>query len=506
MMKRGSGILLHITSLPSPYGIGDFGYEAYRFADFLAKAKQRFWQILPLNPTDVALGNSPYSSCSAFAGNRLLISPDILVKEGFLSKSDIEHPPFPEEKVDFPAVTEYKDRILRTAYEKYRTGGGDGEFMRFCSENSRWLDDYALFIALKEHLRAAWCDWEKDVCERKKSAISAWEKKLEDRILMEKFFQYLFFRQWTLLKTYCNSKSIQIIGDMPIYVTYDSSDLWSNPGLFKLGADKKCLSVAGTPPDYFCATGQLWGNPIYNWDALKQNGYSWWIERTAHALKLYDLVRLDHFKGFVDYWEVPASEKTAINGKWVKTPGEDFFEALFRRFPYLPFIAEDLGVITADVRELRDRSGFPGMRIIQFAFRDDQTAELYKPHNYIRNCVGYTGTHDNNTLIGWLYGRNNNSTRTAVEVRRERKRALRYAGCEGKRKREVTWQFIRLLMMSVADTVIIPMQDILGLGEEARMNIPATCNGNWEWRFTKGQITSALIKKLSEITEVYGRD
>ncbi len=496
MKRRGSGVLLHITSLPSPHGIGDLGPEAYRFADFLSEAKQSYWQVLPLNPTTLAKGNSPYSSYSAFAGNHLLISPDLLVKEGLTPKSYIGHPHYPV-KIDYRSVTEYKNLILRIAYEKYRNRlRRDDNFLRFCNESSDWLEEYVLFVALREYFKTAWINWQKDIRDRRKATIKEWNEKLEDRILMEKFFQYIFFRQWSSLKNYCSSKNVQIIGDMPIYITYDSADVWVNPELFKLDGEKNPLAVAGIPPDYFSSTGQLWGNPIYRWDVLKETGYEWWVKRIAHNTKLFDFIRLDHFKGFVEYWEVPAGEETAVGGRWVKGPGEDFFIALLRRFSNLPLIAEDLGVITAEVRELRDRFEFPSMRILQYAFGSDPLAELYKPHNYIRNCIAYTGTHDNSTLMGWL-SRNKN------EKLGERKEALRYVGC--KRGKNIHWQFIRLLMRSSANTVIIPMQDIIGFGDEARMNTPAIAEGNWEWMLRQGEITPSLTKKLAEMTELYGR-
>jgi 4-alpha-glucanotransferase len=498
MKRRGSGVLLHITSLPSPYGIGDLGPWAYRFADFLSETKQSFWQVLPLNPTSTAFGNSPYSSPSAFAGNPLLISPDLLVEEGLLSKSDIDGAPsFPSERVDYSAVTEYKHRLLRIAYENFRKRRGkDYEFKRFCDENSYWLDDYALFISLKEYFNEIiWSDWPEDIRDRNESAIMEWKKKLADRISMKKFFQYTFFKQWFSLKSYCNSKNVQIIGDVPIYVSLDSVDVWTNPQIFKLDENKRPTFVAGVPPDYFSKTGQLWGNPVYKWDALRESGYSWWIKRMEHNLKIFDTIRLDHFRGFFAYWEVPACEKTAINGKWIKVPVEDFLKTLFKRFPFLPIIAEDLGVITPDVREMMNRLDFPGMKLLIFAFGDDFPNSAYLPHNYTKNCVVYTGTHDNNTVKGWW----------RCEASPENKnRFFKYVGHEVSEE-NVHWEFIRLAMSSIANTVIIPMQDILGLGEEAKMNLPATTHGNWQWRLMPGQITPSVSEKLREITETYGR-
>lgn len=507
-MKRGCGILLHITSLPSSFGIGDLGSGAYRFADFLSETKQSFWQVLPLNPTNVVRGNSPYSSTSAFASNPLLISPEYLVKEGFLSGSDLKDAlTFYEERVDYQTVMKYKGSLFRIAYQNFNEKGKRSwEFDHFYSGHSHWLEDYALFTALKDHFGGAvWSRWPKEIKDRKAKRIQLSKKKFRDRMEMEKFLQFLFFKQWFSLKSYCNRKGIQIVGDLPIYVDYDSADVWGNPEIFKLNADKKPLVVAGIPPDYFSSTGQLWGNPLYQWDRLKEKDYFWWVRRIAHNLKLFDMVRLDHFKGFVDYWEIPAGERTAVNGRWVKGPGEDFFYALQKHFPYLPFIAEDLGVITAEVHLLRDQFEFPGMRVLQFAFGNDPLAKEYKPTHYIRNCVAYLGTHDNDTLIGWLHGSRDHSTRKPDEINRERKNALKYLGYQGRRRKDIHWEFIRLLMMSVAYLVILPMQDLLGLGEEARMNRPATAKGNWEWRLLRGQLTPSLRKRLAEMTKIYGR-
>lgn len=497
MKRRGSGILLHITSLPSPYGIGDLGPWAYKFVDFLSETKQSFWQILPLNPTSGGFGNSPYSSPSAFAGNPLLISPDLLVEDGLLLKSDIEDDsPFPDERVDYNAVTEYKYRLLGMAYENYKKRVRDYEFERFSNENSYWLDDYALFISLKEHFNGiVWSDWPEDIRNRNESAIKEWKEKLRDGILIRKFSQYIFFKQWSSLKTYCKGKNIRVIGDLPIYVSYDSSDVWTNPQIFKLDNNKRPTFVAGVPPDYFSKTGQRWGNPIYRWDVLRESGYSWWIRRVEHNLKLFDIIRLDHFRGFVAYWEVPAGEETALNGKWIEVPVEDFFRTLFKRFSFLPIIAEDLGLITPDVRDIMNRFEFPGMKVLLFAFGDDFPNGAYLPHNYEKNCVVYTGTHDNNTVKGWFTGEAHHE---------DKKRLFRYIGREVE-ERDVHREFIRLAMMSVANMAVIPMQDILGLGEEARMNLPATSHGNWRWRLLSDQITPSLIKEIREMTETYGR-
>ena len=498
MERRGSGILLHITSLPSPYGIGDLGPGAYRFANFLTETNQSFWQILPLSMTCTDYGNSPYSSFSAFAGNPLLISPELMMEDGMLLKSDIEgQPAFPNEKVNYNYVTKYKDKILGIAFEKNKERlKKNHEFERFCSENSYWLDDYAMFIALKKHFKGVeWSKWPEDLRDRRKGAIKEWGKKLRVMISKKKFFQYIFFKQWNLLKNYCNSKNIHIIGDVPIYVNYDSSDVWSNPEVFKLDEERKPIFVTGVPPDYFSSTGQLWGHPVYNWDVLKETRYSWWIKRIKHNLKFFHMFRLDHFRGFVGYWQIQANEKFAIKGKWVKAPAKDFFNTLFKHFTHLPIIAEDLGVITPDVREVMNLFKFPGMRVLLFAFNEGLPTNPFAPHNYIKNCVVYTGTHDNNTIKGWF------KKETSLE---DRKRLSEYIGRNVSEK-TIHWEFIRLAMSSVADMVIIPMQDILGLGEKSRMNLPASSRGNWKWRLTPERLSPALRQRLSEVTKIYGR-
>lgn len=395
MDKRGSGILLHITSLPSPYGIGDLGTGAYRFADFLAEANQRFWQILPLNQTCTAYGNSPYSSFSAFAGNTLFISPDLMVENGTLLKSDIEgHPKFPGERVDYRAVTKHKEKILGIAFEKNKDSLAENhEFKRFCNENLHWLDDYCLFVSIKRHFnKVDWGRWPEELRDRKEITIEEWKERLRETILMEKFLQFIFSQQWHLLKNYCESRNVSIIGDLPIYVNYDSSDVWANPEIFKLNKEKKPVFVAGVPPDYFSSTGQLWGHPVYDWDVLKETGYLWWIRRIEHNLKFFHMFRLDHFRGFVGYWEIQAGDKFATNGRWKEAPAKDFFSTLLKHFHDLPIIAEDLGVITPDVREIMDLFGFPGMRVLLFAFGEDLPTNPYTPHNYIKDCVVYTGT------------------------------------------------------------------------------------------------------------------
>ncbi len=496
--RRRSGILVHLTSLPSPYGIGDLGPGAEEFARFLADTGQSYWQILPLNPTRPDHGNSPYNSYSAFACNPLLISPQLLVEEGLLSQSDIEdHPPFPERSVDYRAVTEYKYAYLNRAFEHSGTSlSKDGDFLRFQQENADWLDDYALFVALKKRFHGmAWHRWPRELRDREPAAIEEAVRELEDTVSREKFYQYLFFRQWKRFKELLRSLGISIIGDIPIYVSYESSDVWAHPWLFKLDQEKRPRVVAGVPPDYFSSTGQLWGNPVYDWEALERTGYSWWIRRMELNLRLFDLVRLDHFRGFVAYWEVDRGEDTALNGRWVEAPAVDFFNTLRARFHELPVIAEDLGYITPDVTAVMERFGLPGMKLLLFAFGPEIATHPYAPHNYTKNCVVYTGTHDNNTAVGWF---------CEEATDEERERLFKYIGRRVTEK-EVHTELVRLAMVSCANTVIIPLQDILGLGSEARMNVPSSPEGHWRWRFSRDQLTPYAAQRLSEMTWIYGR-
>ncbi|MFB0505681.1 MAG: 4-alpha-glucanotransferase [Thermodesulfobacteriota bacterium] len=497
MKRRASGILLHLTSLPSRFGVGDLGPWAFRFLDFLSETKQSLWQILPLNPTDPEHFSSPYHSTSAFACNPLLISPELLVRDGLLNKADIKSPPdFPAERVDYRAVGAYKAELLKKAHERFRGKRPPYEYERFRAENSPWLEDFALFMALKSHFGGkVWSEWPQDIRDRQPEALQSANKGLHEKAEMERFLQYIFFNQWSNLKNYCNAKGIQIIGDLPIYVEHDSADAWTHPELFKLDDEKRPYAVAGVPPDYFSETGQLWGNPVYRWDVLKEQGFAWWVQRIERNLRLCDIVRIDHFRGLVAYWEVPATENTAINGGWVEAPASDFLNHLMRKFPFLPIIAEDLGVITPDVRETMQQFELPGMKVLLFAFGEDLPTNPYVPHNLPKNCVAYTGTHDNNTIRGWFEGE---------EAPEDKKRLLHYLGRDVPGE-ELHWELIRLLMMSVANTVIFPMQDILGLGEEARMNRPATLEGNWQWRLLPDLLKPDLASRLLEMTEMYGR-
>jgi 4-alpha-glucanotransferase len=497
MYKRGSGILLSVTSLPSPFGIGDLGPWAHRFVDFLEETGQHYWQILPLNPTDLKYSNSPYHSKSAFAGNELLISPEMLVQDGLLDEMDLDRlETFPEEKVDYPAVVSYKAGLFQKAFLRFKEMPDMDNYGRFCQENEFWLEDYALFNAIQSHLpRQHWVEWSPGLRDRKPEALQEAKERYIESYEREKCLQYLFWKQWMSLRDYCRGKGIEIIGDIPIYPVFNSVDLWVNPGLFNLDKDKRPITVAGVPPDYFSETGQLWGNPVYRWDILKENGYDWLIHRFKHNLKLFDLVRVDHFRGFVGFWEVPAYEKNAVNGKWTKAPAEDFFNRVLAEIPNAPIIAEDLGTITPDVTEILDRFNFPGMKVLLFAFENDLETNPYLPHNYRENCVVYTGTHDNNTIVGWF------QKEASVE---DKKRLASYLGYEPVEK-DIHWELIRLAMMSVARIAIFPMQDVLGLGEEARMNRPSSKKGNWHWRFSPDQLTPAVKKKLREMTEIYGR-
>lgn len=503
---RASGILLHPTSLPCRFGIGDLGKDAYQFVDFLASTGQRLWQILPLGPT--GYGNSPYQCLSVFAGNPLLISLDRLVEDRSLEPADLENmPSFPEDRVDYGSVIKFKMPLLKKSFgifEKKASSSEQEQFETFCQQNDSWLETYSLFMALKDaHGLATWHTWAEDVRRRQLKSLERWNKKLDHEICCHKYQQYQFFKQWSELKKYCNERGIRLIGDMPIFIALDSTEVWAHPEMFYLDTSGKPTVVAGVPPDYFSKTGQLWGNPLYRWDVMARDNYAWWIERFRATHTLVDIIRLDHFRGFEKYWEVPGTDITAMNGRWVSGPGLELFEAVQKVLGTLPIIAEDLGVITPEVDALRNQLGFPGMRVLQFAFGSDLKADDYKPHNYPRNCVVYTGTHDNNTTIGWFKGSAiEDSTQSREDKKREKQIVLKYLGTDG---HEINWDFIRLASMSVADTAIIPMQDILGLGSKARMNLPGTTKENWCWRFVPDRLTEEIKDRLKELTAIYGR-
>ncbi len=505
---RASGILLHPTSLPGKYGIGDLGPEAYAFVDFLVEAGQTYWQILPLGPT--GYGDSPYNCFSAFAGNTLLISPEKLAEDSLsvppAVAGGLTNEPASDDRVDFGAVYEAKSKILPlafAAFENLERGEMHDEIEKFDQENGWWLNGYAAFRAIKAAQdQKPWYEWPTPLKLREQGAMAAIVDELFDAIEAQKFYQFLFFRQWFALKEYANKHGVKIIGDIPIFVALDSADVWCNQSKFKLNDDGSPKVVSGVPPDYFSATGQLWGNPIYDWDAMRDDGFSWWIARVASALRTVDVVRLDHFRGFAAAWEVPGEDETAENGNWVTVPGKELFYALRHTFGELPMIAEDLGVITPDVTEIRDGFGIPGMKILQFAFGgDSRNHDL--PHNYTRNSVAYTGTHDNDTTVGWWNSHvGAESTRDEATISHEHDFCLKYLSTDGS---EINWDFIRAAWASVADTAIAPMQDVLGIGNEGRMNLPASNSGNWNWRFQKEDLTPEIITRLAEMTEIYGR-
>jgi 4-alpha-glucanotransferase len=488
---------LHPTSLPGPFGIGDFGDEARAFVDFLVASGQSLWQVLPLGAT--GYGNSPYQGLSAFAGNPLLISPRYLVADGLLTANDLlRSTGFPDERADYGAAQAFKGPLFHKACGNFEQGAASelrSGFEEFCERSSFWLDDYALFSALKErHNGGEWIKWNRELANRQPGATESARAELREDIQRQKFCQFLFFRQWQALCNYCRARGVRLIGDIPIFVAHDSADIWSNRSYFKLDEDGAPTVVAGVPPDYFSETGQFWGNPLYDWDRLRADGFNWWIERMRFALELFDFVRIDHFRGFAACWEIPAGDRTAERGQWVSAPGRELFGALTEGLGNLPVIAENLGVITPDVESLRKEFGFPGMRVLQFAF-GNCSSNIHLPHNYPHDVVVYTGTHDNDTTVGWF--------RSLSDTKQEeRDLCLKYLNTDGK---EIHWDFIRAALQSVADTAIIPLPDVLGLGSEARMNLPASESGNWLWRFRAGALDSRISARLNEMTEMYGR-
>jgi len=506
IFPRSSGILLHVTSLPGGHGIGDLGKPAYEFADFLAQAREKIWQVLPLGPT--GYGDSPYQLFSAFAGNPLLIDLEELREKGLLSISALaDAAGLPEEYVDYGRVIHIKQRLLGKAAETFLADCNSTDrqcFESFCEKNSGWLDDYALFMACKaEYKDAVWSEWPAGIRKRQADALEEWRGKLRSEIAVHKFAQFEFSRQWWALKDYCRGLGIRIMGDIPIYVAHDSADVWAHPELFRLDENSRPTAVAGVPPDYFSATGQLWGNPLYRWDVAAASNYQWWIERFRASLAMFDMARLDHFRGFEAFWEIPADALTAQGGKWVKGPGAELFLAVQRELKELPFVAENLGVITAEVEALRKQFGFPGMSLLQFAFGNDPQGPSFRPHNYSRELVAYTGGHDNDTTLGWWTSSGvGESTRTAEDIRKERKFTRAYLGFKDE---PVNWVFIRAVLASVADVAIVPLQDVLGLGSEARMNLPGKVSGNWKWRYRPGAINSELSARLRSLVTLYDR-
>jgi len=487
---RSCGTLVHPTSFPGKYGIGDFGYEARTFLDFLERTHQTIWQVLPLTPT--GYGNSPYASYSAFAGNAYLISPDILVEKGLLNSSEVEKTYLPSELVvNYEKAFENKNALFAIACNRFYNEldkEEENKFKAFKKRNKHWLDDYTLFMACAQHHKMQpWNTWEKDIAIRKPEAINKYKRKFKNDIRLINWLQYEFDNQWNALKSYANDKNIRVVGDIPIFVDHNSADVWANPQYFAVDKDGNRTLIAGVPPDYFSETGQLWGNPQYNWAELEKDGFSWWVARFKHMFNTCDAIRVDHFRGFDAYWEVKARETTAINGKWVNGPGEKLFDTILKECGELPIIAEDLGFVTKGVEKLRDNYAFPGMKIIQFAF-DSDSSNSFLPHNYTQNCVAYTGTHDNDTSIGWY-----NST-----PENEQHKVRVYTRTDGQ---SINWEFIRLAVLSVADQAIIPLQDFMNLGGEHRMNFPGTSSGNWLWRYSTEMLDHIDEDKITQLIE-----
>ncbi|MBE7552389.1 MAG: 4-alpha-glucanotransferase [Anaerolineales bacterium] len=510
-LTRASGILLHPTSFPGPHGIGDLGQAAFDFVDFLVEAKQALWQVLPLGPT--GYGDSPYASFSSFAGNPLLINLDKLLEAGDLSGDDLaDTPAFPIDQIDFGWVIHWKVPLLEKAARNFLAGTSaerQADFEVFCAEQAGWLDDFALFMAVKDYFDqrakaedvfgAMWSNyWDKDIALRRPAALKRWRQEQAEAIAVKKVLQYYSFQQWGAVKRYANERNIQIIGDIPIFVAPDSVDVWANRELFFLDKEGQPTAVAGVPPDYFSPTGQLWGNPLYNWEKMAAQNYRWWIERIRATLRLVDIIRIDHFRGFEAYWRVPYGEETAINGKWIKAPGMELFETVEKELGTLPILAEDLGVITPEVEALRDHFKFPGMKILQFAFDSKEAGGLdatnkFLPHNHGRNAVVYTGTHDNDTTRGWYRER----------TPEEKDLIRRYLA---RPDDDIVWDFIRLALASVARFAIVPFQDVLNLDNDARMNTPSVLGGNWAWRYRPEALNEWVAGRLAALVDLYGRD
>jgi 4-alpha-glucanotransferase len=497
MLSRSSGVLLPIASLPARFGIGDLGPVAFRFVDFLNAAGQRVWQVLPLNPTEGAFGHSPYHSVSCFAFNPLLISPEALAEEGLLDRTDLRfRSRAPADRIDYPAAADFKHPLLAKACRSFRQRLPHAGYERFCAENAYWLNDYALFAELaSRHPTVTWERWPPLLQGRKPAEMKRLQKDLQGPIEARRIEQYLFYRQWMKLRGYCREKRIHLFGDLPIYVPFHSADVWSHPGLFKLDRFRRPTAVSGVPPDYFSADGQLWGHPVYDWETHRRTQYDWWSRRMAHQTAVFDAVRIDHFRGLVAYWEVKAGGRTAKRGRWVEVPSSGFFAELQRRFITLPLVAEDLGYITADVREAMRQYGFPGMRVLMFGFSGDPTANPNAAHNIPEHCVVYTGTHDNNTVRGWF----------DTEASPAEKRRLMLVAGRRIAGRQAPAELIRLAMVSPARWAIVPVQDLLALGAAARMNTPGRSRGNWSWRLTPNQLDSLPAGRLRELAATFGR-
>ena len=491
--SRCSGILLHITSLPSKYGVGDFGPSAYEFVDMLKLSGQAIWQILPINPT--SFGNSPYSCTSAFAINPLFVSPELMLRDGYLEESDLEVDfECSPHRVQYSPVLDFKIQLLTKSYTRFSRRVDKNEFEKFCAAHSYWLEDFSLFSVLKKYFDGhSWGEWPQGI--KTRNTVEKYIARLGDLVEQEKYIQFVLFRQWNELQEYCKKNGVRIFGDVALYVNHDSADVWANPEFFKLDQNMEPVVVAGVPPDYFSETGQRWGNPVFDWDTLRENDFLWWLERMKHNLKLFDLIRVDHFRGFLAAWEIPASDITAENGRWQQCPGVEFFTRIQKEFESIPVIAEDLGVITDDVKEAMTQFGFPGMKVLIFAFDGDMEQNPYAPNNHVKNCFLYTGTHDCNTIRGWFDGELGNEGKINLET------ALEKQVDSG----HVAEEMITLAMRSIADTVVLPLQDVLGLGNEARMNRPGTTENNWEWRLLPGQWSEDDAKNLADITKAHDR-
>jgi 4-alpha-glucanotransferase len=493
---RRAGLLLHVTSLPSRFGIGDFGAGARDFVKFLSDAGAEIWQVLPLVPA--AAGNSPYSGLSAFAGNPLLISLDDLVTDGLLHEKDLaSYPQLSGQAVNYGEVITAKSKLLKLAFQKFEQsrGGLQNELNRFCLDQQEWLEDYALFVALAESFGTAdWSRWPQELVQREPTALARWRLRLAQGIEQEKFTQFIFHRQWWSLKRLANEHKIELLGDLPIFVAYESADVWVNQSCFYLDDAGKRLVVAGVPPDYFAKQGQLWGNPLYRWDVLARDDYSWWVQRLRHSLKMYDSIRLDHFRGFESYWEVPASAETAVDGRWVKGPGAAMFLSARHQLGQLPIVAEDLGMISDEVHQLREDLDFPGMRVYQFGF-DDEGGRYHRPESYPENCVAYTGTHDNDTLVGWLNSRSSRF-KSGEDILDE------YLDPSAP---DAYWQAVSDVVGSSANTIILPLQDLLGLDSSARMNVPGQADDNWGWRIERHQMTGEVAARFKQLLQRCGR-
>ena len=491
--SRCSGILLHITSLPSKFGVGDFGPSAFEFVSWLKQAGQTLWQILPINPP--SFGNSPYSCTSAFAISPLFVSPELMLRDGLLEDCDLEAAPeFSQGRIHYPSALDFKIKLLSKSYDRFKENTDKNEFEKFCLDNSYWLEDFSLFSALKIYFEGrSWSEWPDEIKKRNSDAIEKYFGSLA--LEREKYFQFVLFRQWKELQRHCRSEGIRVFGDVALYVNHDSADVWVHPEMFKLDQELNPVVVAGVPPDYFSETGQRWGNPVFDWGFLRENNFTWWVERMKHNLDLFDLVRIDHFRGFLAAWEIPAEDPTAVNGQWQECPGVEFFSGLLNEIKSVPVVAEDLGVITQDVKDAMVRFGFPGMKLLIFAFDGDTLQNPYTPDNHVENCVVYTGTHDCNTVRGWFEEELSDESRVKLENIVGRKVF----------SNTVSKEMMVLAMSSIADTVILPMQDVLGLGSEARMNCPGVAENNWEWRLLPGQWSTGITARLADATKTYGR-